>query len=191
MYDPEQVSHFEAKVGELLIDQAQLPEFNSFLSSTLERSLVSSENLDPDEVNEIMALSLELTFQAILDQTDEFNENLKNSNLYVKSCLKILNFDLRNGIDLYLAIAQDALLLKQSFHVMLLTLAIAQKSGDTTEKILAPIGVGVFLHDICHSRIDQEILLKQRLTPKEWDIIKDHPHLGLKWWISSKVYPTK
>jgi putative nucleotidyltransferase with HDIG domain len=180
MYDPEQVSHFEAKVGELLVDQAQLPEFNSFLSSTLERSLISSEDLDPTEVNEIMALSLELTYQAILDQTDELNENLKNSNLYVKSCLKILNSDLRNGIDLYLAIAQDASLLKHSFHVMLLTLAIAQKSGYTTEKILAPIGVGAFLHDIGHSRIDQEIFIKQRLTPKEWDAIKDHPHLGLK-----------
>jgi putative nucleotidyltransferase with HDIG domain len=180
MYDPEQVTHFEAKVGVLFVDETQLPEFNSFLSSILERSLYSSEKLDPNEINEIMVLSLELTFQAILDQTDELNENLKNSNLYVKSCLKLLNKDLRNGMDLYLAIAQDSSLLKHSVHVMLLTLAIAQKAGYTTEKILAPIGVGAFLHDIGHSRIDQDILLKQRLTPKEWETMKDHPHLGLK-----------
>ncbi len=181
IYDPEQLSHFELKAGgELFVDEDQLPEFNSFLSSLLEHALISSDKIDPGEAIEIMALGLELTFQSIMDQTDGLNDNLKNANLYVKSCLHLLSQDSRNGIDVYLAIAQDASLLKHSFHVMLLSLAIAQKSGYTTEKVLAPIGVGAFMHDIGHSRIDQDILLKQRLTPKEWDIIKDHPHLGLK-----------
>ena len=179
-YDPDQLSHFEVKGGELYVDETQLPEFNSFLSSLLEQSLVSSDKLDPGEVTEIMALGLELTFQAILDQTDVLNDNLRNANLYVKNCLQLLSHDCRNGIDIYLAISQDASLLKHSFHVMLLSLAIAQKAGYTTDKILALIGVGAFLHDIGHSRIDQDILLKQRLSPKEWDIIKDHPHIGLK-----------
>lgn len=180
VYDPEQLSHFEVKGGELFVDESQLPEFNSFLSSLLEQSLVSSEKLDSSEATEIMALGLELTFQAMINQSDVLNDNLKNANLYVKSCLNLLSQDPRNGIDIYLAIAQDASLLKHSFHVMLLSLAIAQKAGFTTERVLAPIGVGAFLHDIGHSRIDQDLLVKQRLTPKEWDTIKDHPHLGLK-----------
>lgn len=180
MYDPDLLAHFHVKGGELFVDEAHLPEFNSFLSSLLEHSLVSSEKLNPSEATEIMALGLDLTFQAILNQTDVLNDNLKNAYSYVKSCIHLLSQNPNSGIDLYLAIAQDATLLKHSFHVMLLSLAIAQKTGYTTQKVLAPIGVGAFLHDIGHSRMDQELLTKQRLTPKEWDSIKDHPHLGLK-----------
>lgn len=181
LYDCELLRHYEVKVdGDLLIDETQLQDFNVFLTNVLQHSLVSPDILSQDETIEIMALGLELTYQSILNQSDELEINLEGALLHVKSSLRLITADLRAGVEVYLAIAENAALLKHSYHVMLLTLAIAKKAGFTSEKALAPIGLGALLHDIGHSRIEEEIFRKQRLTPKEWDIVKDHPHLGLK-----------
>lgn len=181
LYDGDILSHFEFKAdGKLYIEESQLQEFNNFLSHVLQQSLVSSENLSQEQMIEIMSLGMELTYQTIVDQNDELFINLEHAKLHVKSCLRLITNDFRAGVQLYMAISENAILLKHSFHVMLLSLALAKKAGFSSEKFLAPIGLGAFLHDIGQSRIDEELFTKPRLSPKEWDAVKDHPHLGLK-----------
>jgi putative nucleotidyltransferase with HDIG domain len=181
VYDSELLKHYEVKAdGDLLIDESQLQDFNLFLTDVLQHSLVSPDLLTQTEVVEIIALGLELTYQSMLNQNDDLTINIDNAQLHVRSSIRLITEDLRAGVEVYLSIADNATLLKHSYHVMLLTLALAKKAGFTSEKALAPIGLGALLHDIGHSRIDEELFRKARLTPKEWDVVKDHPHLGLK-----------
>ena len=181
IYDHELMRHYEFKAdGDLLIDELQLTEFNVFLTDTLEYSLNSTSIITKEEIIEIMVLGLELTYSGILDQSDELEMNLEAAKLHVRSSLRLITDDLRAGVQVYLSLAENAMLLKHSYHVMLLSLAIALKAGFSNEKALAQIGLGALLHDIGQSRIEEELFRKTRLTPKEWDIVKDHPHLGLK-----------
>jgi HD-GYP domain-containing protein (c-di-GMP phosphodiesterase class II) len=180
LYDGDTLVHFGVKTdGKLLIEESQQQDLNNFLSDILQHSLVSPDKLSKQEIVEIMSIGMELTYQSIIDQNEHLSESLAKAKIHVTSCLRLIVDDFRSGVQLYLALAEDASLLRHSFHVMLLSLVIAKKSGFTSEKALSRIGLGALLHDIGMSRIDQELFRKPRLTPKEWEDVKDHPHLGL------------
>lgn len=67
---------------------------------------------------------------------------------------------------------------EHSVNVTVISLLIA-KSMDLRRKDLEKLGLGAITHDVGKINIPRDILKKpDRLTEKEYDIIKEHPRLG-------------
>ena len=84
------------------------------------------------------------------------------------------------AMEIFKALASSSILLKHSYMVSLFSIVLAKQVGMNSPRILLSIGLGGLLHDIGQTRIDEKILTKTSLTSKDWEELKDHPHLGLK-----------
>ncbi|MBL0385380.1 HD-GYP domain-containing protein [Tumebacillus sp. ITR2] len=72
----------------------------------------------------------------------------------------------------------DNFLYHHSVNVSILAMAIGMEMG-LTQKQLLDLGVGTLLHDVGKLSLPQEILNKPgKLTPEEFDVIKQHPMVG-------------
>jgi putative nucleotidyltransferase with HDIG domain len=72
----------------------------------------------------------------------------------------------------------DNFLYHHSVNVSIMAMAIGMEMGLTSKQLL-DLGVGTLLHDVGKLSLPQEILNKPgRLTPEEFNVIKQHPMLG-------------
>jgi len=61
-----------------------------------------------------------------------------------------------------------------------LSLFLAKASGQCSQKNLETIGLGAFLHDIGMAQIPDEIINSPNLlTEEEWQIVREHPRVGM------------
>jgi len=67
-----------------------------------------------------------------------------------------------------------------STNVSILGALLASKL-DFSREIRAAMGLGGLFHDIGKSSIAQDILNKAKLNDEEFDILKEHPHVGYKF----------
>lgn len=68
-----------------------------------------------------------------------------------------------------------------SVNVCIFVTALIKALKLCDEQTMRVLGMGALLHDVGKSRIDKAILNKRgRLTPEEFEEIKEHPELGFK-----------
>ena len=179
--DQEQLINFEAKsVQVMFIREDDKVVYATHLAAILDDAIDYPGKLTDTDVVEIVARGLEITFEQILEQDDEMGENMRWAKSQVRGSLSLITKDLSGAMEIYRTLQQDFDLAKHSYMVMLFSLILAREVGYENEKKLLQIGLGALFHDLGQTRIDEELFRRTKLTPKEWDAVKDHPELGIK-----------
>ncbi len=82
----------------------------------------------------------------------------------------------------------DTYTFTHSLNTSVLAIMLARRSGFVEE--MEEIGVGGLLHDIGKARLPAELLRKEgSLTPTEWDLMHQHPSLGVDIATRAKGLP--
>lgn len=170
----------DRNIESLYIDLSDIGEFATFLNLYLNEIILGSKTLSPEEFCEIINCSVDITFDSFCEKSDMFLEHKNFVLMQAQSCVKAISKDTMSAIALLKALSQSDFLLQHSMQVMIFSTILAKISNLENNKTLQYVGIGALLHDIGQSRIDQSLFEKIHLTPSEWDIIRDHPHHGLK-----------
>ncbi len=180
-HDPEQIYRYENKdVSTLYITQEEKHLYGSFLCKLMDQYTQGSSPIDKEKMLDIIKTSLEMTYEKIVAQNDELDTNIIWASQQIKSALYLMQDDMSAAIEIFKNLSADEQLLKHSYMVSIFSVVLAKNLGFSTERNLMSIGLGALLHDVGHTRINEELFKKPQLSSKEWDEIKDHPHLGLK-----------
>ena len=131
-------------------------------------------------MTEIIATTLELTYEKIVEDNNELDTSIIWASHQVRSAIHLIGDQTASAIEIFKALSSDLYLLKHSYLVSLFSLTLAKKLNFSNERNLLGVGLGALLHDIGHTRMNFELFQKIHLTPKEWEEVKDHPVLGLK-----------
>ena len=131
-------------------------------------------------MTEIIATTLELTYEKIVEDNNEVDTSIIWASHQVRSAIHLIGDQTASAIEIFKALSSDLYLLKHSYLVSLFSLTLAKKLNFSNERNLLGIGLGALLHDIGHSRLSIELFQKIHLNSKEWEEVKDHPVLGLK-----------
>jgi putative nucleotidyltransferase with HDIG domain len=181
LHDPEQIYRFENKeVKKLFIANEEKDLYGNFLVLLIDQFNQGSKTLDKEKMIDVIKTSLELTYEKIVDKNEELDKSLEGASQQVISALLLIEEDMSAAMEIFRALAGDVQLLKHSYMVAIFSIVLAKKLGFNNKKNLMALGLGALLHDIGHTRVNGDLFMKSNLTPKEWDEIKDHPHLGLK-----------
>ncbi|TCP57682.1 putative nucleotidyltransferase with HDIG domain [Tumebacillus sp. BK434] len=192
----------ETRLAQPLLDEKGLVLLNKgvVLSDSLAKRLlnlgitsvyiedVRTEDVVIEEVisQETRQEALQLVFTTLQSvQTSEqhprqFYQDLNGRN--IRRLFDTVLHEMKGKPNLLLSVSNiytsDGFLYHHSVNVALMALAIGIEYG-LTEKQLLDLGVGTLLHDIGKLRLPQDILNKPgRLTPEEYEIIKQHPMIG-------------
>ncbi|MBC7540631.1 MAG: HD domain-containing protein [Bacteriovorax sp.] len=175
-HDEKQLARYEEKnIKNLFISRNDKLEFENFLIN-----LNDLEHYEKTHIIEILKASLELNFEYLDFASQELQTNLELATQNVKNSLYLLENDLQMAMDIFKSLASSSHLLKHSYMVSLFSIVLAKRLGMKTERVILAIGLGGLLHDIGQTRMDQALFLKNNLSAKDWEEIKDHPQLGLK-----------
>ena len=140
-------------------------------------------------MTEIIATTLELTYEKIVEDNNELDTSIIWASHQVRSAIHLIGDQTASAIEIFKALSSDLYLLKHSYLVSLFSLTLAKKLNFSNERNLLGVGLGALLHDIGHTRMNFELFQKIHLTPKEWEEVKDHPVLGLKILERSRTIP--
>lgn len=112
--------------------------------------------------------------------TPKAAENIKQASSYVKNCIKFLNQ--KGSLTELVALANRNLTEHtHALHVSTYSIALAKRVGAQSYEDIFALGMGALLHDVGKSEIDSKILKKPgELDNKEWQIVRQHPEMGLK-----------
>jgi putative nucleotidyltransferase with HDIG domain len=180
-HDPEQIYRYEKKeLNELYIDEVDKHLYGTFLCNLMDRYINGKSPVNKEQMLGVITTSLELTYEKIIHQNDELDSNLHWATQQIRTSLFLLEDDLTSALEIFKCLSADAQLLKHSYMVSIFSVLLAKKLGFSTERNLVNVGLGALLHDVGHSRVNPDLFKKTQLLSKEWDEIKDHPHLGLK-----------
>ena len=174
--DESQVSRYESKdVSFFYISKHDKQDFEDYIIT-----LNDLEHYTKEQIFEILLTGLELNYEHLEGINEETKTNLELATVNVRNSLFLLENDIHTAVEIFKALSSHSQLLKHSYMVSLFSIVLAKKLGMSSNRYLLNIGLGAFLHDIGQTRIDPNIMQKSALSPREWDEIKDHPHVGLK-----------
>ena len=175
-HDIEQLIRYELQnVKTLFINRSEKHNFEEFI-----QNLSIDENLPTENIIEIMKAGLEFSLEHLDVENDEVNINIDLAVHNVKNSLNMLENDVMLTVNIFKAMASNSHLLKHSYMVSIFSILLAKLNGITSERTLLSVGLGAFLHDVGHTRIDPKITTNEVLSHSEWEELKDHPQLGLK-----------
>ena len=175
-HDVDQIARYETKnIKCLFISKEDRSSFENFIIN-----LEDISSFQKEQVFEIIKTGLELSYEHMDFENKELKTNMELAAVNVKNSLYLLENDLPMAMEIFKALASSSILLKHSYMVSLFSIVLAKQVGMNSPRILLSIGLGGLLHDIGQTRIDEKILTKTSLTSKDWEELKDHPHLGLK-----------
>jgi putative nucleotidyltransferase with HDIG domain len=180
-HDSTQIGRYEDKdIKTLYISQIDKNTYGDFLCKAIDQFNSGSKDIDKDKMIDIIATTLELTYEKIVEDNAELDKSIAWASHQVKSALYLMGNNASSAIEIFKALSSDLHLLKHSYLVSLFSLSLAKKLNFSNERNLLGIGLGALLHDIGHSRLDIVLFQKIHLNSKEWEEVKDHPVLGLK-----------
>ena len=112
--------------------------------------------------------------------------SVKRAKRVVQSMVDLLLQDESTLLGLTTLRSHDEYTHNHSVNVCILSLAVAQHLGYS-KKQLTDIGIAALFHDIGKAEIPAEILNKpSEFTEEEWQIMRRHPVLGVKYIIKLK-----
>ena len=180
-HDSTQIGRYEDKdINTLYISKIDKNNYGNFLSKAIDQFSSGSKRIDKENMIDIIATSLELTYEKIVEDNADLDTSIAWASQEVRSALYLLGDNTASAIEIFKALSSDQSLLKHSYLVSLFSLSLAKKVNFINERNLMGIGLGALLHDIGHSRLDIQLFQKIHLNAKEWEEVKDHPVLGLK-----------
>jgi HD-GYP domain-containing protein (c-di-GMP phosphodiesterase class II) len=160
------------------VPQVQRRRFEAYLERNL-AAIARNESLPVQERCEIVYTTSTRIMQAVFEELRASEAIRRSQHIITPTISLILQGEevVRKLIELT---AHDYYTYTHSVNVCIFSVALAGKifPGEGREK-LERLGSGFLLHDIGKRRISPEIINKRgRLTPEEWDIMRQHPQFS-------------
>jgi len=169
----------ENGVRRLYISSEAREKFQSYMELALPE-LLSSPEISPVS----KATLLYDTSASLLQETlanPAFGDNIRRCQRMVENTMSYLITGKAAFRNLLLITNYDYTMYTHSVNVCAYSLALARSAGLSDTNFLYELGVGALLHDIGKARVSERILKKRgELSPKEFEIVKQHPRVGVE-----------
>lgn len=125
--------------------------------------------------------------QDVFDRPDS-SENVQRSKVVVHNTIRLLAKSSKAFIDMIALSSHDYYTYTHSVNVMTFTVAVLNSMGIKDQGLLKDAALGALLHDVGKSKVPTEVLNKAGpLEKDEWEVMKQHPTMGLEILSSQSI----
>lgn len=167
-----------SRVKQLFIPASQRADYLRYVEKHLDQ-ILADPNLSDAEKNEVFYGSATNMIEDLF-ANPTVGANLRRTKAFIGTTVQHLLAHPENNTALIELLSFDYSTFTHSVNVCVFGLALSGHLGYSTSE-QHELGIGLMLHDIGKSKIDDRILFKPGpLDEDEWAVIRTHPDLGLE-----------
>ena len=164
------------KVLEIFIKTSDRRLYSQYIEDYL-TEIISDPSFSAEKKSKMVYDCSTELLQNIFTKT-QIADKIPSVSSVVKSTVEYLSEGVREFLTMLDAMSHDYYTTNHSVNVCTIGLALGQRIGLKGQE-LNELGIGLLLHDLGKSKIDESILKKKGpLNEQEWKIMKKHPKNG-------------
>lgn len=179
--DFKRLAQYIAKgVKELYINKKDASSFAKFVAKTPGEVLANPQSSVEDKTDALGDMA-DQSVSSICESLELAPDVADKTKLVVRNMVKFLHNEPSVLANLLKTISQNDSFFYHSVTVSVLSMLIAEKSENSSEKMLELIGLAGLLHDIGKSQLSKEVLSAgDNLTREQSNEMKKHPKLSFR-----------
>lgn len=173
-------------VTQLYIRAEDEPHFQTFISKTAEE--IFNDPKTPQEKKIATLLNMtEQNMAELFSQHKVSEATAADTHRVIKNYVELMTASPKTLAVMLKLVSHGEYLYYHSIATAIFSMFIAKASGQFNQRMLEIVGLGGFLHDIGSTQLPKHLLSAKELSKDDWELMRDHPRLGLEMLESTSL----
>ncbi|MCC7441764.1 MAG: HD domain-containing protein [Bdellovibrionales bacterium] len=182
-------NYIQKGVTQLYIRQEDLDAYRKFIERTAD-SIFQDPKVSTERKIASLLNMTEQNMAEVFSQAEVSKETADSARKVVNNYVSLMLDDPKTLAIILNLVSHGEYLYYHSIAVSVFSLFVAKASGQFNRRTFEMIGMGGFLHDVGYTQIPKDILESEKeLTPEQWEVMKQHPTIGLRMIESTPNIP--